>query len=107
MLTSVLDPTFTLSSDGYYRSLLAKVSMVEKSNVGPHLNTCDDKTSLNEHHLTLNWVPILDKIGSPWQVGAVSYPSYKYYFRKFFSMQLITGSDFNNAGISCKENLDL
>ena len=31
MLTSVLDPTFTLSSDGYYRSLLAKVSMVEKS----------------------------------------------------------------------------
>ena len=77
------------------------------SNVGPHLNTCDDKTSLNEHHLTLNWVPILDKIGSPWQVGAVSYPSYKYYFRKFFSMQLITGSDFNNAGISCKENLDL
>ena len=68
---------------------------------------CDDKTSLNEHHLTLNWVPILDKIGSPWQVGAVSYPSYKYYFRKFFSMQLITGSDFNNAGISCKENLDL
>ena len=32
---------------------------------------------------------------------------YKYYFRKFFSMKLITGSDFNNAGISCKENLDL
>ena len=31
MLTSVLDPTFSLSSDGYYRSLLAKVSMVEKS----------------------------------------------------------------------------
>ena len=49
-------------------------------------------------------------IHQTWGTSSVnlhSYPYYKYYFRKFFSMKLITGSDFNNAGISCKENLDL
>ena len=112
ILEFVVDITFKWSllyqkiSEWWY-DISQNLKVYHCSNVGPHLNTCDDKTSLNEHHLTLNWVPILDKIGSPWQVGAVSYPSYKYYFRKFFSMQLITGSDFNNAGISCKENLDL
>ena len=79
-------------------------SIFKNTRLGPH--SCLRRSPLGPH-LTQNWVPILDKIGSPWQVGAVSYPSYKYYFRKFFSMQLITGSDFNNAGISCKENLDL
>ena len=49
-------------------------------------------------------------IHQTWGTSSVnlhSYPYYKYYFRKFFSMKLITGSDFNNTGISCKENLDL
>ena len=33
MMMNALDPTFTLSSDFYYRSLLAKVFMIENGSL--------------------------------------------------------------------------
>ena len=35
MMMNALDPTFTLSSDFYYRSLLAKVFMIEDGSLYP------------------------------------------------------------------------
>ena len=46
MMMNALDPTFTLSSDFYYRSLLAKVFMIENGSLYPIPILCSFSTEM-------------------------------------------------------------